>query len=99
MSVEIVYLGADNVIDLVLLEDGAAVNLGGVTKMSLDFEGTIISSDTSPDAFDWSTGEGKLSLALGAESIATALYNAKLMVYDAENTNGIVWGKLRIVVK
>lgn len=99
MGVEIVYLGADNIIDLVLLEDSIAVDLSGVTKMILNFEGTAINSDTSPDAFDWSEGDGKLALALGAENIATALYDAKLTVYDAENTNGIVWGTFKVVVK
>lgn len=99
MSVEIVYLGADNVIDLVLLEDCIAVDLSGVTKMTLDFDGTKIDSGTSPEAFDWSAGDGKLSLALGAESIVTAIYDAELVVYDAENTNGIVWGSFKVVVK
>lgn len=99
MGVEIVYLGADNVIDLVLLEDGVAVDLSAVTKMTLNFNSTMINSDTSPDAFDWSTGDGKLSLALGAESIMTALYDAELTVYDSQNTNGVVWGIFKVVVK
>lgn len=96
---EIVYLNRDNTIDLQLKNDGNVANLSGTTKMELIVNGTTISSVTSPDAFDWSAGNGKLVLALGAENLSAGSYIAKLIVYDADNTDGIVWGYLRIIGK
>ena len=93
MTTEIVYLGHDNTIDLLLKADGSAVDLSSVTRMTVDFDGTIIDSQTAPAAFDWSTGTiGKLVLALGAQPIAAGTYQVALTVYDPTHPNGIVWG-------
>lgn len=96
---EIIYNGNDNAIDIQLLEDAVAINLSSVTRMIIAFGTKVVDSDTSPDAFDWSEGSGKLTLILGAESIPEGLYDAELTVYNAENINGIVWGTFKTVVK
>jgi len=100
MITEIVYLGHDNTVDLLLKADGEAVDLSSVTRMTLDVDGTTIDSDESGDAFDWS-GEttGKVVLALGAEELSNGRYTATLTVYDPSNTNGIVWGDFKLVVR
>lgn len=99
MTTEWVYLGKSNTIDLLLKADGSAVDLSSVTRMTLDFDGTVIDSDTSPSAFDWDTGTtGKVVLALGAESISAGTYRALLTVYDDTNVNGIAWDRIKIVV-
>lgn len=103
-SIEKVYLGNDNTLDLILKEDGVAVSLASVTKMTLTFGSTIIDSSVvgagSGNVFDWTEGSGVLKLKLGAQSISTRMYSAvKLTVFDAGNTNGIVWGTLRIKVE
>ena len=97
--VEVIYNGNDNAIDLQLLEDTVAVDLSSVTRMTIAFDTKVVDSDTSPDVFDWSAGDGKLTLILGAESISEDLYYAELVVYDPANTNGIVWGSFKVVVK
>jgi len=96
---EIVYLNRDNVIDLQLQADGSAVDLTPVTRMTLTLDGTTtIDSQTSPGAFDWSGGNGVVVLALGGESIGPGRYAAELAVYDAVNTQGIVWGGFDLTV-
>lgn len=99
-STETVYLGYDNTIDLILKADGVAVDLSSVTRITLDFDGTIVDSDVSADAFDWNTGTtGKISLSLGQETISVGTYNVQLVVYDPDNTHGVVWGRIRVVVQ
>lgn len=97
--VEVIYNGNDNAIDLQLLEDAVAVDLSSVSRMTIAFDTKVVDSDTSPSAFDWSAGSGKLTMILGAESISEGIYNAELTVYDTENTKGIVWGTFKVVVK
>lgn len=100
MITETVWLDHDNTIDLVLTADGSAVDLSSVTKMELEIgDDTIIDSATSADAFDWSEGDGKLILALGGETITAGTYTATLIVYDATNTDGIVWDQFTLVVR
>lgn len=87
------YIGRDNAIDLQLLADGAAVDLSSVTRMILrDVACTWeVDSITSPGAFDWSAGDGIISLILGDEAIASGAYSCWLIVYDPTNTDGVVW--------
>ena len=100
MITEIVYLDRDNTIDLLLKADGSAQDLAAVTRMTFEYDSTIIDSDTSPEVFDWDTGvTGKLVLALGAESIPKGDYTAKLTVYDPDNDDGIFWGYIKLLVK
>lgn len=100
MITEIIYLNLDNTIDLLLKADGSAQDLSTVTRMTLELDSTIIDSDSSPDAFDWDTGvTGKLVLALGGESITEGEYITKLTIYDPDNTNGVFWGYIKLVVK
>ena len=92
---EYVYNGKDNTIDVLLKEGGDAVDLSAVTRMVLkDLGGEwTIDYDTAPSAFDWDTGvTGKVIIALGDQSITAGKYWVRLIVYDAVNTNGIVWG-------
>jgi len=99
MITEIVYLGHDNTIDLLLKADGSAVDLSAVTRMTLEVDSTVIDSAVSTDAFDWDTGvTGKLILALGGESITAGAYKATLTVYDPDNADGLVWSQFNLVV-
>jgi hypothetical protein len=101
MITEIVYLGHNNTIDLLLKADGVAVDLSSVTRMVIELNnGTEIDSVDNPAAFDWTTGiTGKLSLSLGDEVIAAGRYSAVLVVYDPTNLDGIVWNKFWMVIK
>ena len=98
--VELVYTERDNAIDLELREDGVAVNLAALTRARLElFEDVespgapiVVDSTITPTAFDWATlgSSGVLRLVLGALVVA-GTYNARLVLYDATNTAGIVW--------
>jgi len=104
MITETVYLSRDNTIDLLLTSDGSAVDLSSVTRMVLNFDGTLIDSDDYPDAFDWdleTTGKVTFALAdaLAAESVAAGVYRVRLIVYDATNDDGIVWDEFYCIVK
>lgn len=96
---EIIYIGHDNTIDMELREDGVAVDLSSVTRMTLDFGGgNIIDSATSPFAFNWSSVAGKVVFKLGNQIISLGRHNVRLTVYDPANINGIVWGSFVVVV-
>lgn len=97
---EVVYLGRDNTIDLLFMVDGIVSDISGAERVTIEFGDATIDSDTSPDAFDWSDGEGGiLYLTLGDESIPTGSYDAFVTIYDSENVNGWVWNsfKCRVV--
>jgi hypothetical protein len=105
---EIVYLGADNSIDLILKADGVVQNIASLTKVELDFPDeygvTTISGETSGTPFDWETNaaSGKLVISLGAEtgiSAGMTYYDVRLVIYDADNTNGIVWDTINLDVR
>ena len=112
MITETVYNGYDNTIDLLLKSDSsgsmAAQDLSAVTRMVLevgtaadpDAEATV-DSDTAASAFDWTTTgvTGKVVVALGDQSLTAGSYVARLIVYDATYTGGLVWGTFRLVVE
>ena len=99
MTTEVVYLGHDNTIDVQLLEDGVITDLSSVTRMTLDFAGTVIDSGIHSNVFDWSAGNGLLNIALGAQTITEESYLARLVVYDPVNADGVVWGHVDILVR
>ncbi len=102
MKTEIVYLGHDNRIDLILKADGVAVNLGSVTTMTISFGRKLIESiNGSTDPILWAKAgyaTGEVRLVLGAQEISPGTYYAPLIVYDAGNPNGIVWGIIPISI-
>lgn len=102
-TAEIVYLGHDNSIDLILRSDGSAVDLTSATRVTLAIGPVCVSSaNGADDPIRWAQpgyGTGEIRLTLGGIACAPGSYRATLVVYDLTNTNGIVWGKvpLRIV--
>jgi len=99
MVYEIVYLGHDNTIDLLLKADAVACDITNTTRMTLSFGAAYIDSDLHAGVFDWSDGDGKLYITLGAQSITAGTYYSELVVYDSVNTNGIVWGSFTVMVQ
>jgi hypothetical protein len=93
---EHIFLGHDNVIDLLLTADGDIVDISNTTRATALFDSTLIDSDTSMSVFDWSEGEdGILHLTFGEESIPTGSYKVVITLYDAVHTDGIVWDDFR----
>lgn len=103
MNPEIVYLGHDNTIDLLLKADGAAVNLDGANRMTLSFDSLLIDSDNGDlDPIRWAKAgyaTGEVRIILGDQAIPAGSYRAPLVVYDPSNSDGIVWGRIVIQIE
>jgi len=102
MATEVVYLGHDNTIDLLLKADGTAQDLSGVTKITATFKDTLVeSTDAANGPITWAQSgydTGEIRLALGDQSITPDRYMVPIIVYDATNTEGVVWGYVAIDV-
>lgn len=102
MDTQIVWKGHNNRIRLQLKASSSAVSLASVTKITLTFGSTLISnSSAASGAIIWSGASfstGEVQLVLGSQTISAGKYDAPLIVYDAANTNGIVWDKIPIRV-
>lgn len=98
---ELAYIGRDNSIDLELREDGVAVNLATVTRVRLELYSTtsttdapaVVDSSITPAAFDFDTdaAEGIIHILLGAILAAEGEFRARLVTFDPDNPNGLVW--------
>ncbi len=104
MTTEIVYLDHDNSIDLILKADGTARDLSNVTKITATFDDTTIESeDAAAGPIRWNQdgyATGEIRLFLGDQNISADRYSTVYIVtYDPDNTNGIVWGSIRVEVK
>lgn len=104
MNTEVVYLGRDNTIDLLLKADDVAQDLSAVTKITATFGSVLITSeDSAAGSIKWSGADfdtGEIRIDVGAESItAKKKYSVPIIVYDAVNTNGVYWGDVPIQVK
>jgi hypothetical protein len=103
MDTEVVYLGHNNKIDLQLKASSVAQALSSVTAISLTFGNTKIeNSSAASGAIIWSSASfstGQVRLNLGDQTIAAGKYHAPLIVYDASNASGVVWGYVPIIIK
>lgn len=95
MKTELVFLGHDNSIDLILKADGVAVDMTPATLMTITIGGVTITSDNGDaDPIRWNKAGydvGEVRLFLGSEAIIPGHYRATLVVYDTTNTDGVVW--------
>lgn len=101
---EVVYLGRDNSIDLLLKTDGEVQSLSSITSMKLIFVNgsTITSTNLDDDPIRWGKSgyiEGEVRLFLGEEDLAAGKYNTELVLYDPSNLNGVSWGDLKIIIR
>jgi len=104
MAVEVVYLGHDNSIDLLLKEDGVAYSLAQTTQINITVgDVKITSTNRDIDPIKWyrsgyQTGEARFFL--GDQDIDPGTYRrAWIVVFDYNHQEGIVWGNIRMTVK
>lgn len=101
--VERVWLNHDNTINLVLKEDGTAIDTSGLTKITVTLGGiTFRSTNQSGDPIRWNQGgyeTGEIRIDLGGQNLSVGRHKATIVVYDATNIDGIVWGNLTIRVE
>ena len=95
---ELIWLGRDNTIDLVLYSNASAVDLSAVTEMRLSLKNTtviITSTDNVAGIIrwgstSWGTGEMRI-VAGGSTSLTPGRYTGTLVVFDPSNSSGVVW--------
>lgn len=106
-KVETIYLGHNNTINLILEiqtpgQPNVAADLSDVDKITIEIGETCIESDDhEKGVITWGCEgyeTGEIRMALGAEAITPGRYHATLTVYDDDNTDGIVWGIIRLNV-
>lgn len=107
---ETIYDGRDNVVSLVITEDGVPVSdLSGLTRVVLTVGGVAVDSDDAGSDVIWWTDsavyDGQtvdvLKLRLGHQNIPLGTYtNGCLILFDAVATSGIIYAddmKLTVV--
>ena len=101
-TVEYIYIGHDNTIDLILKADDVAVDLTAVTSMTMSVGTlTVVSTNVGGSEITWAKagyGTGEVRIKLGSQTIAAGNYQAWLVVYDLANPNGVVWGSFPVTV-
>lgn len=107
-KIERVYLGHNNTIDLILKEDGVAVDLSAATNVSITIGAMTVSYANNPSGFDLSEMNiGKLKMELGnltEDSLFTGLVvgaysSCPITIYDPARPEGLVWGKIIVTVE
>lgn len=104
MDTEIVWLGHDNTIDLLLKASSSAASLTSVTKITATFDTYLVeNSSASSGAITWagsSYSTGEIRLKLGSDgSLAAGTYDVPIIVYTASSSTGIVWDIIPIKVR
>jgi len=88
----IIYNGHDNTFTVEFQDNGVAVDLSGMTKAQINVAGKSFNSIDTAALFDLTdVASGLITFKLAAQGISEAEYNATIILFDAINTNGIVW--------
>jgi len=99
---ELIWLGKDNAIGLLLYTTTGAQDLSAVTEMRLALQGTtviIVSTDSTAGKIKWGESSyqtGEIRIIAGDSSVlstsmAGKKYKASLIVFDPSNSSGLVW--------
>ena len=97
-----VYLGHSNTNNFILKSNNTAVDLSGVVKMTLTFKDSALESTNTTASITWNqagydTGEVRLHLGSHA-TLAAGTYEVPLIVYEATDAIGKVWGNIPLHV-
>lgn len=106
MDTEVIYIGRDNTVDMILKSDGSAVDLSDVYSIRAYFSGTtVVSSDYANGPIKWQNGSltgwdlGEIRLDVGSEGITAGYHDVEIETYDISNIRGLIWGSIPIEVK
>ena len=100
-EVDTVWNGHDNAVELVLTEEGSAIDHRNITRLQVmqvgdDLTLTVLAdSNIDTDAFTFTAGG--LTMALGNLGIASGAYPYYLNVFGVDAPHGIIWEPLRIL--
>jgi len=81
-----------------------AIEMSAITKAEIKYNDLYYNSDDYPTAFDWITleSESKLIVKFGLIDLGDNLSKdrkAELIIYDAVNTDGVVWNQFTMIIK
>ena len=102
MSSRTVYLGRDSNITYQLLDSGVVKALSNLSQIDLVFSSAVrvTSKSGAVTPIDFTTNTDRMVLKIGGQSIGAGWYpNLKVMVYDGDNPDGLVWGTISLEVK
>ena len=102
MATRIIYTGRDTNIKYQLLDQGQPKDLSNLSKIDLIFSSTVKVTGTigTTTPLDFATTSTELVLKFGAIIIPSGSYpSIKVVVYDADNPNGLIWGEIALVVR
>ena len=101
LPIEIIYNGADNSIQYVLLDKGQPiVDLASLTRVTFTIGTTTIDSDVVGSGVIWWSDQAEyygttvdiVSAKLGGQGLTAGDYpNSRITIYDPVNLNGIIW--------
>lgn len=103
---EIVFWsGRDNEEDLVLLSDDVPVETSPITRWVIDLGSVQIDSDQDVGAFAWPVtviyrghDAPGVRITLGHLGLAPMQTRGKLILFDPDHPNGLVWGPIRVTI-
>ena len=102
MATRIIYTGRNTNIKYQLLDQGAPKDLSNLNKIDLIFTSSVKVSGTigTTAPLDFSTVPTELVLKFSSVVIPSGSYpSIKLIVYDSDNPNGLIWGEISLVVR
>lgn len=98
---ETIYSGRNNIIGIKLSADGVALTAlqyAAITRCQLLVGATLLDSAVTPALFDL-TQTDRIVIKPGAATLTEGCHQSWLVIFDADNTLGIVVGELLITVK
>jgi hypothetical protein len=99
---EVIFIGRDNKINLILYENDTAVDLSAVTQIRLAFANTTVvltaTASTGP-VISWAQttyATGEVVINAGGSSLISSVmagrrYRCSLVTFDPDNSTGLVW--------
>lgn len=96
-----IHLGRDEKLEWTLLADGEPAHtiVDQVTRMQIVLDHTTTyDSASQPALFDWTLGNGRITIELAKQAITPGHYWAELFVFDADHPDGFVWGEPKALV-
>ena len=100
-SVEEVYIGRANSIDIELTDNGLPITHSDITRVTVTLDDevkTVIDSQVDVSVFDWSSNP-YLSMRFGLKdpALPTGTHTGVMVVYDAQNPAGIRWEEVLLL--
>lgn len=104
MATRTLYNGRDSNIKFQLLDAGTIKDLSNLSKIELIFNSTtkVIGLIGSTAPIDFTTVKTEMVLKFGASAttVTSGSYpTVKVIVYDSDNPNGLIWGAISLIVK